>query len=115
MKILEQSENVLTLQSSAIGFWVEKTLILFSFSFSLFFVVVMASTARAWWVFPFFFLVAIGFCEALADIWKNSIVNFCSFNKALCKVTIKYYGLQAKTGVIKSESSCQRMDRSYDA
>lgn len=93
MRILEQSEDILTLQNSAIDFWTGNIFLLFS---SLLLIIVLIASPIGWWGSIYLVLLAAGFLLALTSIWASDVVKVCSFNKTLRKATVKYFGLQAK-------------------
>lgn len=93
MRILEQSEDVLTLQNSALEFWFGNICFLFS---CLLLIIVLIAASSGWWSFLCLVLLAVAFLSALKNLWASDAIKVCSFNKTLGKVTFKYYGLQAK-------------------
>jgi hypothetical protein len=93
MRILEQSEYVLTLQNSAINFWFGNICLLFS---GPLLIIVLIASPGGWWGSLYLVLLAVGFLAGLTNIWASDVVRICSFNKTLRKVTVKCYGLQAK-------------------
>lgn len=90
MRILEQTEDVLTLQNPARDFWFGKILLFFSI---LFIMILLAMFGR-WWFLLFF---AVSGFWLLQPIWTIDLVKNCSFDKALDRVTIEFHGLQTKT------------------
>ncbi|MBW4430062.1 MAG: hypothetical protein KME50_38420 [Nostoc desertorum CM1-VF14] len=95
MKILEQTEDVLTLQNPARDFWFGMIFLLFG-SPPAIVLFAMNAMSGGWWGFLYLLVVTGGFCLALQQIWASDVVKVCSFNKALSKVTVKYHGLQTK-------------------
>ncbi|MBD2069518.1 hypothetical protein H6F93_18650 [Leptolyngbya sp. FACHB-671] len=101
MRILEQSENVLTLQNSAINYWFGNISLLFT---GPLLIIVLIASPSGWWGSLCFVLLAVGFLLALTNLWASDVVRICSFNKTLRKVTIKYYGFQAKIEEFPSQN-----------
>ncbi|MBD2606716.1 hypothetical protein H6G81_19800 [Scytonema hofmannii FACHB-248] len=95
MRILEQTNNVLTLHQSSRNFWFETICVLFSSLFFMVFSCVIVSCG-GWWGFLLLLLTAGVFYLALQNVWKSNVVKDCSFNKTLGRVTIKFHGLQTK-------------------
>lgn len=91
MRILEKSEDVLTLQNPARDFWFGNIFMLISAPF-----VMVISVISGGWYFVLFFVIALGWWLALALIWSSNEVNICSFNKTLGNVTIRYHGLKPR-------------------
>lgn len=92
MKILEQSEDILTLQNPGRDFWFGMIFLLFA---SLP-VMVLFAMSSGWWGFLYLLVVTGGFCLVLQQTWASDVIKVCSFNKVLSKVTVKYHGLQTK-------------------
>ncbi|PSN14206.1 hypothetical protein C7293_12735 [filamentous cyanobacterium CCT1] len=96
MRILEQTEVVLTLQNLAIVFWLDNIFPLLSL---LFVIIVFAVNGE--WRLLLFFGVAGLFWLISQQIWTSDQVKKCSFDKALDRVVIEFYGLQPKTKVLR--------------
>jgi hypothetical protein len=93
MRILEKSEDVLTLQASAIGVWFNRIFFLFYGPLFMFFVLLLLWFGK----FLVFFLTALMFWLGVEYLWSGGgVVKKCSLNKAFDKVTIEFHGLQAK-------------------
>ncbi|MBW4569804.1 MAG: hypothetical protein KME31_17785 [Tolypothrix carrinoi HA7290-LM1] len=95
MRILEQTNHVLTLYESARDFWFGTIYLLFSSPLLMVLSCVIVSSG-GWWGFLLLLLTAGVFYLALQNVWKSNVVKHCSFNKALGRVTIKFHGLQTK-------------------
>lgn len=91
MRILEKSEDVLTLQNPAKDFWFGNIIILVS---GLIITIVLAMSGE--WGFVLFFVIAVGWWLVLNQTWASDIVNVCSFNKTLGSVSIRHHGLQSE-------------------
>jgi hypothetical protein len=94
MRILEQTNDILTIQNPGREFWLSNIFMLFGGTPVL--VIVALIMSNTWWSFPYFFIAAGGFYLALKQIWASDVVKVCSFNKAVSRVTVKCHGLQAK-------------------
>ncbi len=89
MRILEQTEDVLSLQNPAGDFWFRNIYFFFSGPPTM----ICLAMLGGWW-FLLFFVVAGLFWLALQRIWTSDVVNVCSFNKIPGNVAIRYHGLQ---------------------
>jgi hypothetical protein len=96
MRILEQTESILTLQNSAKYFLRENIiLVLFGYPLVIIFPLFIVSYG-IWWGFVCLVIGGFLFCTAVQETWTNNLIKDCSFNKNLGTVTIKFHGLKTK-------------------
>jgi hypothetical protein len=91
MKIIEKTNDVLTLRDLAIDHWLGMAFLFFGGPP----LIVMFAMLGGWWHLgiPLFFWC---FGLSLQQIWASDVVKECSFNKAIGKGTIKFHGLKTK-------------------
>ena len=103
MRILEQTEDVLTLQNLAIDFWFGLICCFFGCPPMMILSgpMMILSGMFGGLSFLFSFLFAGLWCIAVQQIWASDVVKNCSFNKTLNRVTIEFHGLQPKAKVLR--------------
>jgi hypothetical protein len=91
MRILEQTENVLTLQNPARDFWFGNIFLFFSGPP----IIILLTMQGGRWFLSSFLVAGLSWL-ALQQIWASDVVKNCSFNQALDRVTVEFHGLQTK-------------------
>jgi hypothetical protein len=95
MRIVEQTEGVLILRSSAKYFWFGMILFLSSDALVILFAVPYFSDG--WVRLLLLFLLLFAFCMGLQEAWSSDVVNSCSFDKVLNRIIIDFHGLKPTT------------------
>jgi hypothetical protein len=98
MRIVEQTEGVLILRSSAKYFWFE-TIFLLSGSLAciLSILFVVPYFLDGWVRLLILFLLLFVFCMGLQQAWSSDDLKSCSFDKVLNRISIDYHGLKHTT------------------
>jgi hypothetical protein len=95
MRIVEQTECVLVLRSSANFFWFETTFLLFGSLLSIVFGV--PHVIDGWLRVLLLFLMLFAFCLGLQQAWSSDVVKSCSFDRVFNQITISFHGLKPIT------------------
>ncbi len=97
MRIVEQTECVLTLRGSAKWFWFETAILLYGGPISILILFSVPPILTGWWKILLLFLLLSGFCLGLQQAWSSDVVKSCSFDRVLKQVAIDFHGLKPMT------------------
>jgi hypothetical protein len=97
MRIVEQTEYVLTLQNSSRDFWCEKIVLILGCPIYIALIFTVTDSSTGWFRVLFLFILLLGFFLGLQEAWSSNVVRLCSFNKALNRINIKFYGIEPIT------------------
>jgi hypothetical protein len=98
MKIIEQTEHVLTFQnSSSRDFWCETIFIILCCPITIALLLALPDSSIGWLRVLFLFILLLTFFLSLQRAWSSNVVRLCSFSKVLNRVTINFYGIEPIT------------------
>jgi hypothetical protein len=95
MRIVEQTECVLVLRSSANFFWFETIFLLFGSLLTILFTV--PHVIDGWLRVLLVVLMLFAFCLGLQQAWSSDVVKSCSFDRVFNRITISFHGLKPTT------------------